>query len=105
MTVDNFISQFDAGNISGHRDDVPGKILLQFNSPVDWDYLGAKVYQMIIMFDENNRHLKAFKLYGSFLDKASDYVSNNHYYMGTSIIHYMTDYNSFPETLLLLTTI
>lgn len=107
MTIDNLLIQesFTFDRIeSKKRNDAEGKALITFNGYMEYDEdSDAKVYQMLILFDPKSKEITAMKLYGFNLQSVCDYVDEHGCIYWNHIIHYMTDFDSFPQTLVLLT--
>ena len=107
MTIDNLLIQesFSYDKVeSVKRNDVEGKALVTFDGYMIWDEdSDAKVYQMLILFDTANKEVKAMKVYGFNLQSVCDHVDEYGFVYWNQIIHYMTDFDSFPQTLTLLT--
>ena len=90
MTIDNLLIQgsFTCDKIeSEKRNDAEGKALITFNGYMEY----------------KSKEITAMKLYGFNLQSVCDYVDEHGCIYWNHIIHYMTDFDSFPQTLVLLT--
>lgn len=107
MTIDNLLIQesFTYDKVkSVKRNDVEGKALVTFDGFMVWDEdSDARVSQMLILYDPVNKEIKAMKVYGFNLQSVCDHVDEYGFVYWNQIIHYMTEFDSFPQTLLLLT--
>lgn len=97
-TIDNLLCNFDFANVESKRDDIPGKILITFKTPIQWWDEKARIFQFVALYDTNTRIVKALKIYGFDLKAAIDYANEYHYYLWCPIIHYVQDiYCSTPS--------
>ena len=107
MTIDDLLIQesFTYDRIeSKKRNDAEGKALITFKGYMEYDEdSDAKVYQMLILFDPRSKEITAIKVYGINLQSVCDYVDEHGCIYWNYIIHYMKDFDSFPQTLVLLT--
>ncbi len=85
------------------RNDTEGKALISFKHSLRWDGVNAHITQMLVVYSPETKHIKAMKLYGSNLQSVCEYVDMHGNIFWHSIIHYLTEFDSFPQTLLLLT--
>jgi len=106
MTIDELLIQngFTLDKVEQiKRNDSEGQALVIFKQNLPWDGVDAHVKQMLIVYSPETKHIKAMRLYGSNLQSVCDYVDMHGNIFWHSIIHYLTEFDSFPQTLLLLT--
>lgn len=103
MTIDELLIHFDAQDIeSQEMNNIDGKALVVFKRPYHWFDEQASIFQFLALFDSNTREIKAIKLYGPNLQSAEKYIKEHRQYFWNPVLHYMADYNSIAESLLLI---
>lgn len=105
MTVDELLAHFDTQDIeSQEMNDVEGKALVLLKQYYHWNGEPASVHQFLVLFDPDTRTIKAIKLYGINLQSAEEYIREYGCYFWNPVLHSMSDYDSFIDTLLLITS-
>lgn len=106
MTIDELLIQngFTLDKVKQiDRNDSKGQALITFKHNLPWDGVNANVMQMLVVYSPDTKIIKALRLYGSNLQSVCDYVDMHGNIYWNSIIHYMTDFHSFPHILTLYT--
>ena len=105
-TIDDLLIQyaFSYDKVESiERNDQAGKVFVVFSEWLEWHECDAKIPQILVLFDTQTKYVKAIKLYGFNLESVCVYVDQYGNFLWNDIIHYMTDFDSFPKTLTLLT--
>ncbi len=106
LTIDDLLIQngfYDDQVKSIKRNDEEGKALIQFKEWLEWGDCDVKIPQMLVLYDPITKYIKAYRIYGFNLEGICDYVDRHGSFLWNNIIHYMTDFDSFPKTITLIT--
>ncbi len=105
-TIDDLLRQegFHGNQVESiKRNDAEGKALIQFKGGLVWGDCDVNIPQMLVLYDPETKCIKAFKLYGFDLKGISDYIDQHGNFLWHTIIHYMKNFDYFPQTITLIT--
>lgn len=106
ITIDNLLLQFKFGSyeIEKIRDDVPGKTMVVFKTPITWRDEDSRIFQFIALYDENTKIVKALRIYGFGLQSDIDYATEHNCYLWCPVLHYIEDLNCSAPTVTFITS-
>lgn len=98
MTIDSLMRQFNYGDYEIVRNDIPGKILVQFKTPYFYMDCDEGIIQFLAVFNPVTKVIKSIKFYGMNMRTMLKYVQQHDSFFWCPIIHYIHDvYCSTPS--------
>lgn len=98
MTIDSLLLQFNYEDYEIVRNDIPGKILVQFKKPYFYMDCDDGIIQFLAVFNPVTKVIKSIKFYGMNMRTMLKYVQEHDSFFWCPIIHYIQDvYCSTPS--------
>ncbi len=91
MTIDGLMSQFNYDDYVIARNDIPGKILVEFKKPYIYMDCNDGIMQFLAVFNPVTKVIKSIKFYGMNMRTMLKYIKEHDSFFWCPIIHYVQD--------------